>query len=101
MNVKKILFLAASSIKLFIILLLFISNSKAVETNIKYYSDDRGILSLMYHRFNEDKYPSTNIQMDVFKNQIEIIKKFKYSFYDPKNLEGNFDTPKSEKKITS
>ncbi len=99
MNVKKILFLAASIIKLFIILLLFISNSKAVETNIKYYSDDKGILSLMYHRFNEDKYPSTNIQMDVFKNQIEIIKKFKYSFYDPKNLEGNFDTPKSEKKI--
>ena len=99
MNVKKILFLAASSIKLFIILLLFISNSKAVETNIKYYSDDKGILSLMYHRFNEDKYPSTNIQMDVFKNQIEIIKKFKYNFYDPKNLEGNFDTPKSEKKI--
>ena len=99
MNVKKILFLAASNIKLFIILLLFISNSKAVETNIKYYSDDKGILSLMYHRFNEDKYPSTNIQMDVFKNQIEIIKKFKYSFYDPKNLEGNFDTPKSEKKI--
>jgi len=99
MNVKKILSLAASTIKLFIIILLFISNSKAVETNIKYYSDDKGILSLMYHRFNEDKYPSTNIQMDVFKNQIEIIKKFKYSFYDPKNLEGNFDTPKSEKKI--
>ena len=99
MNVKKILFLAASNIKLFIILLLFISNSKAVETNIKYYSDDKGILSLMYHRFNEDKYPSTNIQMDVFKNQIEIIKKFKYNFYDPKNLEKNFDTPKSDKKI--
>ena len=99
MNVKKILFLAASNIKLFIILLLFISSSKAVETNIKYYSDDKGILSLMYHRFNEDKYPSTNIQMDVFKNQIDIIKKFKYNFYDPKNLEKNFDTPKSEKKI--
>ena len=80
-------------------MLLFISNSKAVETNIKYYSDDKGILSLMYHRFNEDKYPSTNIQMDVFKNQIEMIKKFKYNFYDPKNLEKNFDTPKTEKKI--
>tara|TARA_B110001450_G_scaffold19985_1_gene18221 strand:+ start:341 stop:1399 length:1059 start_codon:yes stop_codon:yes gene_type:complete len=99
MNVKKILFLTASNIKFFIILLLFISNSKAVETNIKYYSDDKGILSLMYHRFNEDKYPSTNIQMDVFKNQIEMIKKFKYNFYDPKNLEKNFDTPKTEKKI--
>ena len=99
MNVKKILSLAASIIKLFIVILLFISNSKAEETNIKYYSDDRGILSLMYHRFNEDKYPSTNIQMSVFKKQIEIIKKFKYNFYDPKDLEKNFHTPKIEKKI--
>jgi peptidoglycan/xylan/chitin deacetylase (PgdA/CDA1 family) len=99
MNVKKILSPAASTIKLFIIVFLFISNSKAEEANIKYYSDDRGILSLMYHRFNEDKYPSTNIQMSVFKQQIEIIKKFKYTFYDPKNLEENFHITKIEKKI--
>ena len=99
MIVKKILSLAASTIKLFIIILLFNSNSKAEEKNIKYYSDDRGILSLMYHRFNEDKYPSTNIQMDIFKEQIEIIKKFKYNFYDPKYLEKNFHTTKIEKKI--
>ena len=99
MNVKKILSLVASTIKLFIIILLFSSNSKAEDVNIKYYSDDRGILSLMYHRFNEDKYPSTNIQMNIFKQQIEIIKKLKYNFYNPKNLEKNFDTPKTEKKI--
>ena len=99
MNVKKILSPAASTIKLFIVVFLFISNSKAEEANIKYYSDDRGILSLMYHRFNEDKYPSTNIQMSVFKQQIEIIKKFKYTFYDPKNLEENFHITKIEKKI--
>jgi peptidoglycan/xylan/chitin deacetylase (PgdA/CDA1 family) len=53
----------------------------------------------MYHRFNEDKYPSTNIQMSIFKQQIKIIKKFKYNFYDPKDLEENFYTPKTEKKI--
>ena len=99
MNAKKILSLAASTIKLFIVILLFISNSKAEKTNIKYYSDDRGILSLMYHRFNEDKYPSTNIQMDIFKQQIKIIKKFKYDFYNPKNLEKNFQIAKIEKKI--
>ena len=29
----------------------------------------------MYHRFNENKYPSTNIQIEIFKKQIEIIKK--------------------------
>ena len=27
----------------------------------------------MYHRFNENKYPSTNIRMDIFKNQIDIL----------------------------
>jgi peptidoglycan/xylan/chitin deacetylase (PgdA/CDA1 family) len=99
MNVKKILSLVASTIKLFIIILLFTSNSKAEKNNIKYYSDDMGILSLMYHRFDENKYPSTNIQMDVFKQQIEIIKNLKYKFYNPKHLEKNFHTKKKEKKI--
>ena len=99
MNVNKILSLAASIIKFFIIILLFIHNSKAEEKNIKYYSNDKGILSLMYHRFDENKYPSTNIKMDVFKQQIEIIKNLRYKFYDPKNLEKNFHTPKIEKKI--
>ena len=99
MNVKKILSLAASTIKLFIIILLFNTNSKAEEKNIKYYSADRGILSLMYHRFNESRYPSTNIQMDIFKQQIKIIKNSKYNFYNPKDLKEKFQTPKIEKKI--
>ena len=99
MNAKKILSLAASTIKLFIIILLFNSNSKAEEHNIKSYSDDKGILALMYHRFDENKYPSTNIQMDVFKQQIKIIKNLKYNFYNPKDLEKNFHITKVEKKI--
>ena len=66
---------------------------------MKYYSKDNGILSLMYHRFDENKYPSTNTQMEVFKQQIKIIKNLKYNFYDPKELEKNFHTPKIEKKI--
>ena len=99
MNVKKILSLAASIIKLFIIFLLFSAHSKAVEENNKYDSDDKGILSLMYHRFDENKYPSTNIKMAVFKQQIEIIKDLNYNFYNPKNLEKNFHIVKKEKKI--
>ena len=86
MNVKKILSLAASIIKLFIIILLFNCNSKAVEKNIKYYSDDKGILSLMYHRFDDSKYPSTNIKMDIFKQQMKIIRNLRYDFYDPIDL---------------
>ena len=79
--------------------MLFNSNSKAEKENIKYYSDDKGVLALMYHRFDENKYPSTNIQMDIFKQQIEVIKRLKYNFYDPKNLEKNFYNIKIEKKI--
>ena len=78
---------------------MFISDSKAEEKNIKYNSNDKGILSLMYHRFNEYKYPSTNIQMDVFKQQIQEIKRLEYNFYDPKDLEKNFYLAKIEKKI--
>ena len=79
--------------------MLFTSSSKAEENNIKYYSDDMGILSLMYHRFNENKYPSTNIQMDVFKQHIEIIKSLKYDFFDPNDLKKNFHVKKENKKI--
>ena len=53
----------------------------------------------MYHRFGENKYPSTNIQMNVFKQQINIIRNSKYNFYDPKDLEKNFHITKVEKKI--
>jgi len=53
----------------------------------------------MYHRFNESKYPSTNIQMDIFRKQMEIVKNFGYSFYDPNEFIKNFDVRKKEKKI--
>jgi len=99
MNAKKILSLAASTIKLFIIILIFSINSKAEEQNITSYSEDKGILALMYHRFDENKYPSTNIQMDVFKQQIKIIRNSKYNFYNPKDLEKNFHITKTKKKI--
>ena len=99
MCVKKILSLVASIIKLFIIIILFSSNSNAEGNNIKYYSTDMGILSLMYHRFDEDKYPSTNIKMNVFKEQIKIIRALNYNFYDPGDLKTNFDVIKKEKKV--
>ncbi len=98
MILKRILSLAASIIKLFIYFFL-IANSNADTNNSKYYSEDSGILSLMYHRFNENKYPSTNIQMDVFKKQIEIIKKKNYKLYNPKEFVKDFNKPKLKKKI--
>ena len=99
MCVKKILSLAASTISLFIVIIIFTNNSKAAAENIKYYSNDMGMLSLMYHRFDEDKYPSTNIQMSVFKEHIKIIKDLNYNFYNPGDLEKNFNKKKIEKKF--
>ncbi len=78
---------------------MFLTNSNSEENNSKHYSSDRGILSLMYHRFNENKYPSTNIKMDVFYEQMVIIKNLNYEFYDPKLLIEDFEKPKIEKKI--
>ncbi len=53
----------------------------------------------MYHRFNENKYPSTNIKMEVFKKQIDMIEKSNYEFYNPEIFNLEFDIPKAEKKI--
>ena len=53
----------------------------------------------MYHRFNENKYPSTNIKMEVFTEQMKIIRDSGYDFYDPKLFIDEFDKPKNEKKI--
>ncbi len=74
-------------------------SSKADENNIKYYSKDEGILSIMYHRFNENKYPSTNIQMDIFKKHIQIIKKSGYDFHNPYKFKEKFSTAKLKKEI--
>jgi hypothetical protein len=49
--------------------------------------DDFGIISLMYHRFDENKYPSTNIKIDDFKKQLEIIENNNIEFINPKNFE--------------
>ena len=95
---KKILSFAASIIKLFI-LVNFILNSNVFANNNKYYSNDKGILSIMYHRFNENKYPSTNINMEILKKQFELIEKQKINFINPDDFKLKFNTPKEKKLI--
>ncbi len=53
----------------------------------------------MYHRFNESKYPSTNIQMDIFKEHINFIRASEFDLYNPKSIEKDFNNPKKKKKI--
>ncbi len=99
MIIKKILSLAASIISFIIFQIFLFSNSISDENNIKSYSKDNGILSIMYHRFNESKYPSTNIQMEVFDKHMRLIKDLDYNFYDPKLFVEEFEKTKFEKKI--
>jgi poly-beta-1,6-N-acetyl-D-glucosamine N-deacetylase len=61
--------------------------------------DDFGIISLMYHRFEENRYPSTNIKIDDFKKQIEIIENDKIEFINPKNFETALKESKNKRKI--
>ena len=53
----------------------------------------------MYHRFNEAKYPSTNIQMEVFEKQIKIIQNSNYNFHNPEKFKEKFSLPKIKKEI--
>ena len=99
MSIKNIFLLAASIIKLFIVIFILSLNSKAEESNFKQYSKDEGVLSIMYHRFNENKYPSTNIQMDIFLKHIQLIKDLNYNFIHPENFKNEFEFPKEQKKI--
>ena len=95
---KKIFSFAASIIRFFIFYLLFL-NAHAESVNKKYHHNEQGILALMYHRFDENKYPSTNIKMDVFKKHIEIIRNNNFKFFNPENLKKEFNKVKKNKKI--
>ena len=50
----------------------------------------------MYHRFNENKYPSTNIKVDIFKKQLELIEESNIEFYDPDKFDNEFYNPKKK-----
>ena len=53
----------------------------------------------MYHRFNENKYPSTNIELDVFREQLKIIEDEGIEFIHPKNFENSLSQNKDSRKV--
>ena len=53
----------------------------------------------MYHRFDEEKYPSTNIQLEIFKEQLKIIDEQGIKFIHPKNFKQSLSNNKKERKI--
>ena len=61
--------------------------------------EDFGIISLMYHRFEENKYPSTNIRINDFKEHLKIIEESKIKFINPKDFENELKNNKLQRKI--
>ena len=53
----------------------------------------------MYHRFDEGKYPSTNIKLSVFKEQIKIIEDEGIKFIHPSKFKESLSLNKKERKI--
>ncbi len=61
--------------------------------------DDYGIITIMYHRFEENKYPSTNIRLKEFKQHIQIIKENDIKFVNPSNFENELKNNKKQRKV--
>ena len=53
----------------------------------------------MYHRFEENKYPSTNIKILDFKQQLQVIQKNNIKFINPKNFENELKNNKKQRKV--
>ena len=78
------------------IFVLFLSTPSKLYTSS---FEDFGIISLMYHRFEENKYPSTNIRIKDFKTHLEIIEKENIEFINPKNFEKELRSNKKKRKV--
>ena len=81
----------------FIAILCFQNNSysNTIQENI----EDFGIISLMYHRFEENKYPSTNIRLNDFLKHLEIIENNNIQFVNPKNFKNELTSNRKQRKI--
>ena len=61
-------------------ILLLLSISKSFGNISINPNTEKGVIALMYHRFDENKYPSTNIKMEVFNKHLEVIEKLNLKF---------------------
>ena len=86
-------------IKKLLIILLFLSPFKLNLHSSEIAIDDFGIITIMYHRFEENKYPSTNIKISEFKKHLEMIKKNDIKFINPSNFEKELYNNKLQRKI--
>ena len=53
----------------------------------------------MYHRFEENKYPSTNIKIADFIKHLNLIKEKQFKFINPTDFENSLLNKKKERKV--
>ena len=83
------------SLIIFLFFTFILSESSSMSNNI----EDKGIVVLMYHRFEENKYPSTNIKIIDFIKQIDLIKKNDFIFVNANDFEFSLINLKNKKKV--
>jgi len=86
-------------IKKFLIIFIFFIFQPSQLLSTTHSIEDKGIIVLMYHRFEENKYPSTNIKINNFKEHLDLIKKNQFKFVNPNNFEDALLNQKNKKKI--
>ena len=98
-NAIESFFPVQSTIKKSLIIFLFFifipSESSSISNNI----EDKGVIVLMYHRFEENKYPSTNVRIVDFIKHIELAKKNGFNFIKANDFKNNLTLNKNKKKI--
>ena len=57
-----------------------LSISKSFGINLNTLNTEEGVISLMYHRFDENKYPSTNIKNEIFIEHLKEINNSEIEF---------------------
>jgi peptidoglycan/xylan/chitin deacetylase (PgdA/CDA1 family) len=65
---------------IYFLILLLLSISKSFGINLNEFNPDKGVIALMYHRFNENKYPSTNIKSKIFLEHLDEVNNSKLEF---------------------
>ena len=59
---------------IYVLILLLLSISKSFGITLDNLNTKNGVITLMYHRFNENKYPSTNIRNEIFLEHLKEIR---------------------------
>ena len=84
---------------IYVLILLLLSISKSFGITLDNLNTKNGVITLMYHRFNENKYPSTNIRNEIFLEHLKEIRNSGIEFITFKKFKNVVESNISENYI--